>query len=300
MKPGDFFRLFRQAFEKWQADRTTWYSAALAFYVISSLAPLLVIAIAVAGAIFGEKAARGEIVNQITSLVGFEGARIIENAIDKASIDTTGSLIASLIGGAILLWGASKVFAQLQDALNLIWDVEKNPEAGWRDFIRKRFLSFGMVLGIGFLLMVSLLINALLSGITNFMGNYAPSLQLFWNVLNNLLSLGVITLLFAMIYKFLPDAKITLKNVWIGAFMTALLFTAGKFAIGIYLGRSSVGSVYGAAGSLVVLLVWVYFSALIFFFGAEFTRVYTRHTCGPVEPEPIAVKIPQRQRRFRF
>jgi membrane protein len=300
MKPGDFIPLFKEAFQKWRADGTTWYAAALAFYVIFSLSPLMVIAIAVAGAVFGEQAARGEIVEQITSLVGFEGAAVIENAIDNAHSETRNTLIASFVGAVMLLWGASKVFAQLQAALNLIWDLEKNPEAGLWNFIRKRFLSFGMVLGVGFLLMVSLLINAFLSGLTNFMGNFTPGLHLLWNILNNVLSLGVLTLLFAMIYKFLPDAKLTWKNVWVGALMTALLFTVGKFAIGLYLGRSSIGSVYGAAGSLVVLLIWVYFSALIFFFGAEFIRVYTRRTCGPIEPEPLAVKIPQRQRRFRF
>ncbi len=292
LKFREFGQVFKDAFQGFRDDKTTWYAAALSYYTVLSLAPLLLIAIAVAGTFFGEQAARGEIVEQVSNLIGTEGAQVIQTAIENADSPGGGSLVASVVSITVLLWGASRVFAQLQDALNTIWGVEKKPEKGVvMTFARKRLLSFSMVLGIGFLLLVSLLVSALLNGLTKFMSGFLPGTDFLWMILNNAVSLGVITLLFAMIYKYLPDVRIAWGHVMVGALMTSLLFTLGKFAIGFYLGRSSFGSVYGAAGSLVVLLVWVYFSALIFFFGAEFTQAYTRRTGSAIVPDRHAVKV---------
>lgn len=269
------FKLIKEAFGEWQQDKASMLAAALAYYTVFSIAPLLVIAIAIAGAIFGQDAAQGEIVSQINQLVGQEGAEAIETILANADRPQLGSL-ASIISVVVLFIGASGVFAQLQEALNTVWNVQAKPNAGIWEFIRKRLLSFGMVLAIGFLLLVSLILSAMLSGISKLEINLLPGLTPLWQLVNFAVSFGLITLLFALIYKYLPDAKIRWKDVWIGATITALLFTIGKFLIGLYLGRGSLGSAYGAAGSLIVFLAWVFYSAQILLFGAEFTQVYAR------------------------
>jgi membrane protein len=281
------FKLLQESFTEWQEDKASLLAAALAYYTVFSITPLLVIAIAIAGAVFGQDAARGEILQQINGLVGKQGAEAIETALANANQPELGS-IASIISVIILLIGASGVFAQLQEALNTVWNVKAKPEKGIWQFIRKRLLSFGMVLAIGFLLLVSLILSAMLSGISNLDINLLPGFDPLWEIVNFAISFGFISLLFALIYKYLPDVKIRWKDVWVGAIITALLFTIGKYLIGLYLGQGSLGSTYGAAGSLIVFLAWVFYSAQILLFGAEFTQVYARKYGRNIRPNSHA------------
>ncbi len=281
------FRLLKEAFREWQQDKVSLLAAALAYYTVFSVTPLLVIAIAIAGAVFGQDTAKNEIVQQINALVGEQGAQVIEIALANANQPQLGSL-ASIISLIILLVGASGVFAQLQEALNTVWDVKPKSDRGLGQFLRKRLLSFGMVLAIGFLLLVSLIFSAILSGISNLEINLLPGWVSLLRLLNLAISLGMISLLFALIYKYLPDAKIRWQDVWVGAIITALLFTLGKFLIGLYLGRGSLGSAYGAAGSLIIFLAWVFYSAQILLFGAEFTQVYARKYGRTIRPDKHA------------
>ena len=281
------FRLLKEAFQEWQSDKASLLAAALAYYTVFSITPLLVIAIAIAGAVFGQEAAQGEILNQINGLIGEQGARVIETGLANADKPKTSS-IASIVSVVILLVGASGVFAQLQSALNTVWNVKVKPNAGIGEFIRKRLLSFGMVLTIGFLLLVSLMFSAMLSGINQLQINLLPGFDSIWRLLNIGVSFAFVTLLFALIYKYLPDVEIRWKDVWVGAIITALLFTLGKFFIGLYLGRGSLGSTYGAAGSLIVFLAWVFYSAQILLFGAELTQVYARKYGKKIRPNSHA------------
>lgn len=287
IRVGSIFKLMKEAFIEWQQDKASLLAAALAYYTVFSITPLLVIAIAIAGAVFGREAAQGEIVQQINQLVGQQGAEAIETALKNANQPELGS-IASIISIVVLLIGASGVFAQLQEALNTVWNVKPKPNSGIWGFIRKRLLSFGVVLAIGFLLLVSLIFSAVLSGISKLQIGILPGVTSLWQWLNFAISFGVITLLFALIYKYLPDVKIRWKDVWVGAIITALLFTIGKYLIGLYLGRGSLGSAYGAAGSLIVFLAWVFYSAQILLFGAEFTQVYTRKYGRKIVPDSHA------------
>ncbi|MGL5805084.1 MAG: YihY/virulence factor BrkB family protein [Xenococcaceae cyanobacterium] len=283
MKLTIIWKLLTETFKEWQEDNASQLAASLAYYTVFSITPLLTIAIAIAGAIFGRDAARGEIVGQLQGLVGTKGAEAIQMAIDNASQPDLSS-IASLISVAVLLLGASGVFAELQDALNKIWHVKPKPEKGIWILIRKRVLSFGIVLAIGFLLLVSLVVSAALSALSNFRHSYLPGFEFIWQILNFLISFGFIAFLFALMYKYLPDAKIAWKDVSVGAIMTALLFSLGKLLLGLYLGKGSFGSTYGAAGSLIIFLAWVYYSAQILLFGAEFTEVYARKFGSKIRP----------------
>lgn len=291
MKFKTIFTLLKETVDEWNKDKASRLAAALAYYTVFSLSPLLIIAIAIAGAIFGEEAARGEIVGQIQGLVGKDGAEFIQTAIESAAKPTEGGGFASAISVVVLLFGASGVFAQLQDALNTIWEVQPDPKAGAGGFIRARFLAFSMVLGIGFLLLVSLLLSAGLSGVVAYLGNLFPIISSLLQVANFVLGFIVTTVLFGLIYKFLPDVKITWSDVLIGAAMTSLLFSIGRYALGLYLGNSSFGSTYGAAGSLVIILAWVYYAAQILFFGAEFTQVYARRYGSQIVPDKNAIPI---------
>lgn len=281
-------KLLTETFHEWQKDEASRLAASLAYYTSLSLAPLLILAISIAGAVFGEEAARGEIVGQIKGLVGTQGAEAIQTAIENANQPDI-SNVASLISIVVLLFGASGVFLELQTALNKIWEIKEKPKQGLSNFVRKRLLSFSAVLGIGFLLLVSLVISAVLSGLNSYLSNLLPGIDFLWQLLNFVLSFGIITLLFALMYKYLPDVEIGWRDVTMGAVITSLLFTIGKFALGLYLGQGGVGSVYGAAGSLVIILVWVYYSAQILFFGAEFTQVYARRFGSKIIPNEHAV-----------
>jgi len=280
--------LLRETFQEWKEDKVSRLAAALAYFTIFSIAPLLLIAIAIIGLVFGDDAAQGTLVGQLQELVGPQVAGILEGIIANAQQDAAG---VSIINLAVLLFAASGVFAQLQDALNTVWDVEPMPGQGLRQVLQKRLLSFGMVLGIGLILLLSLAASAALTVVTTFAAGLLPGFGLLWQLLNFAVSLGVITLLFAVIYKFLPDAKIAWGDVWIGAVVTALLFAVGNWALGVYFGNAGVGSAYGAAGSLVVLLIWIFYSAQILLIGAEFTQVYARRYGSRIEPTEHAVKV---------
>jgi membrane protein len=269
-------KLLSDAYDGWSRHKAPRMGAALSYYTLFSLAPLLVVTISIAGLAFGQEAARGQIFWQIRDLVGDEGARAIEGMLEHARKPAAG-ILAGVLGLAALLFGASGVFAELRDALNTVWEL--NPEQqgfGIRALIHDRFFSFLMVLGIGFLLLVSLLLSAALAAAGKFFADMLPTPAPVLQAANLGLSLAVITLLFALTYKLLPETDIAWSDVWIGATLTSSLFAVGKLAIGLYLGKSSVASTYGAAGSLVIVLLWVYYSAQIFLFGAEFTRVYAR------------------------
>lgn len=284
------FDMLKETFSEWNQDKAPRLAAALAYYTAFSIAPLLVIVIAVAGLAFGQSAAQGEIMRQIENEVGAESAQIIQTMIENAS-DTSSGIIATVLGIGAIIFGAAGFFGQLQDALNTIWDVAPKPGRGIMAVVKDRFMSFTMVLGIGFLLLVSLLISALVSSLHNYVEGLLPQAQLVSQIINNLISFGIITLLFAMIYKILPDVEIEWRDVWVGAAITALLFTIGKFLLGLYLGNSGVASTYGVAGSFVVLLLWVYYSAQILLFGAEFTQVYARRRGARIQPADNAVPI---------
>ncbi len=285
-------KLFQETFKQWQQDKASRLAAALAYYTVFSLSPLLIIVVAIAGFFFGEAAARGEIVAQIQDLVGREAATVIQAALENAGRPNSGAgLTASLISIGVLLFGATSMFAQLQDALNTIWDVAPRPNTNLMTFIRKRVLSFAMVVGVGFLLLVSLVVSAGLAAMHHFASHLLPGWEALWQIVELALSFGAITLLFAMIYKFLPDVRIQWSDVWVGAALTTGLFIVGKFLLGVYLGNSSFGSTYGAAGSLVIILAWVYYSVQILFFGAEFTQVYARRYGTCIQPSRHAVPL---------
>jgi membrane protein len=269
--------IVKESFKEFGEDKAPRLGAALAYYTIFSIAPLLLITITIVGMVFHKEAAQGLIDDQLAHLIGKQGGEAIQSMVKGAGDKKNTGIVASIVGFVILLFGASGVFVQLKDALNTIWDVpEKKQASGVMGFIKTRFLSFGLVLAVGFLLLVSLVISTVLSGVGKFLSGMA-FLAPVLGILNFTISFAVITALFALIFKYLPDIKLTWKDVFLGAAITSLLFTIGKSLIGLYLGKSSVTSAYGAAGSLVVLLIWIYYSAQILFFGAELTQVYTRH-----------------------
>jgi membrane protein len=295
MRPRQAWELTKAAFSEWDDDKASRLAAALAYYTAFSLAPLLVIAIGIAGLVFGDDAAQGEIVGQLQGVIGPDGALFVQEMI-AASRQPSQSIGATVFGVVILLFGASGVFGQLQDALNTIWEVKPRPGRGLRGIIRDRFLSFTMVLGTGFLLLVSLALSAAVSALGRYVGSALPIPEIAMQVVNAVVSLGIITLLFALIYKVVPDAKIAWHDVWIGAFITAMLFSIGKFAIGLYLGKSTIASSFGAAASLAVLLIWIYYSAQILFLGAEFTQVYATRYGSRIEPARGAVPLTDEER----
>ena len=288
MEPARVWRLFVQTFDAWSSDKVPRHGAALAYYTVLSLVPLLVVIIGMIGLIFGQEAAQGYIVEQIAALVGPQSAAAIKDMIQRANQPTTG-IVATVVATATLLLGASGVFGQLQDSLNTIWGVEPKEGRGIWGLIKDRFISFAALLGTGFLLLVSLVLSAGLAAFGKWFGGWLPAPEVVLQVLEFLISFAVITGLFAMIFKTLPDAHVAWRDVWVGAALTAMLFTVGKFAIGLYLGKSDVGSAYGAAGSLVILLVWVYYSAQILLFGAEFTQVYANAVGSRIVPSKDAV-----------
>lgn len=274
MLPGmrGAWELVSQSVMEWVNDRASRKGAALAFYTVFSLAPILILAIAIAGAFFGKDAARGEIVAQVRDLLGPDGAQAIQAMIQNASKPGAG-LLATLIGFITLFVGATTALAELKDGLDQIWHAPPERTSGFWYFVRKRLLSIGLILSLGFLLLVSLVFSAVLAALARRWGPQDLTGTVLQAV-NFVVSFGLVTLLFAMIYKILPSVRIAWRDVLIGALVTALLFSIGKFLIGLYLGNSAIASSYGAAGSVILVLVWVYYSAQIFLFGAEFTKVY--------------------------
>jgi membrane protein len=290
MRVGSIGNLLKETFSGWSEDNAQRMAGSLAFSTVFALAPLLVVVLGVAGLIFGRAVAQEQFVGQIQALVGSLAADAVRDLLDKINQPET-STIAISVGIATFLIGAWWVFLDLQDSLNTIWGVKPVPGRHWLTRIRDRVLSFTMMLGINFLLLVSLMVSAALAAAGAYLRGLFSDIEPVLQVLNFLISFGVITLLFAMMYKIIPDVKLAWSDVWIGAAVTSLLYTFGKFVIGLYLGTSTLASAYGAAGSLVVILVWVYYSAQILFMGAEFTKVYARRYGTRIVPENYAVPV---------
>jgi membrane protein len=295
--PKQIWELIKETFVQWEDDQASRLAASLALYTLLSIAPLIVVSIAVAGVFFGDEAARGELSHQLAGVVGEQAGRAIEALVDNAHAPSAG-LVGSIVGVAVLLFGASGVFGELQVALNQIWNVKQRPGRGMRGVLRDRFFSFTMVMGVAFLLLVSLVVSAALTTVTTHFEHWLPWATL-WEVLNALVGLAVSTLLFALIFKVVPDAKIAWRDVWVGAFVTACCFSLGKGALAWYVGRSATVSPFGAAGSLVALTVWVYYSAQILFLGAEFAQVYATRLGRRIEPTKNAMLADQRDAQER-
>jgi membrane protein len=266
-------------------------SAIIAYYAIFSLPALLVIIISVAGLVFGREAVSGEISRQIGTMIGEKTAKEVENMIVQAWASKD-SVLATIIGVVTIIVGATGVFAQLQKSLNIIWDVEaKETKQTFWPLIKTRLFSFGLILSIGFLMLISLVLSSIISALSEWVKAHWPdSFMVLFEGINFIISFGIITLLFGMLFKFLPDAKIKWRHVWLGSMFTAFLFTLGKTAMGLYFGKSDPGSAYGAAGSIVLLLLWVSYSSMILFFGAEFTHEFALYHDGEVKPAEVAKK----------
>jgi membrane protein len=273
---------------EWYEDECPRKAASLAYYTLLSTAPLVVFSITLAGVLYGQEAARGQIAEQLASVVGPQAASAIQGVARNAHQSDSGPM-STIVGVIVLLFGASGVFGELQTALNSIWGVKPKPGRGWKGLLRDRFLSFTMVLGVAFILLVSLLLSAAVSAFGSYLSHALPGGEALWQIFNFAFSLGVVAGLFALIFKVVPDAEVRWRDVWVGALVTALLFTIGKFLVGLYLGKSSFASSYGAAGSIVALVVWVYYASQILFLGAAFTRVYARLFGAGIRPSPQAV-----------
>ncbi len=285
------WQLLKLTFVEWWNDNTFELAAALAFYTIFSIAPVLLIAVGAASFFLAPETATNRIVGEVQNLVGPQGAQAVRQVIESSRGFGKGIWAVS-VGIVMVIIGATAVFGQLQSALNHIWDVKSKPDRGViGSLLVNRLRSFSIAICVGFLLLVSLVISAVITALQDYMNNWLPGMPWLWQTANVVTSFVVIAILFAMIYKFLPDVLISWKDVWIGAAVTALLFTGGKYLIGIYLGHTATASAFGAAGSLVVLLFWVYYSTLIVFLGAEFTQVYARRYGSKIRPQRHAVRV---------
>ncbi|WP_230470402.1 YihY/virulence factor BrkB family protein [Lujinxingia vulgaris] len=290
-----FLSFMGQAFREWSDDKALRLAAALAFYSVFSMAPLLVIGIAVAGLAFGEAAVQGQVVGELEEFVGLEAAKFIEDMLRGVRINETG-LGATLISLGTMLFGALAIFAALQDALNMIWRVQADPDKGILYLIKRRLLAFSMVIFFGLLLMGSLLVGSIFAIVEAYFAYLITTPVWVWRLGDSLVWLIFFTAVFGAMYKVLPDVKMAWRDVWVGAAMTSMLFGLGKFAISTYLGRSGVGSVFGAAGTLAVILMWIYYSWVIVLFGAELTQVWARRVGSGIAPGPGAVVRPKYER----
>jgi len=273
----NIWSLLKEAYNEWSEDNALRLGAALAYYTVFSIAPLLILGIAVVGLVFGREAAQGRVMAEMQGLMGAQVASGVQDMVANSQSVSTG-IVASVIGLITLLVGASGVFTELQDSMNTIWNVRAERAAGWWALVRARLLSFSMVVGVGFLLLVSLIVSTAMVAMMGYASAFLPRALTGWVLpaIQFAVSLAVITVLFALVYKILPDTEVPWRDVWVGALFTAVLFTIGKFLIGLYLSYSAMGSTYGAAGSLILLLAWVYYASQILFFGAELTQVYSR------------------------
>ncbi len=294
-KAGEAWQLLKTTCVEWWNDDTFRLAASLAFYTIFSLAPVLLIVVGVASLFLARETATQKIVAEVQRMIGNNGAQAIKQVLDASS--GFGKSISAIATGVVtFLLGASAVFAELQAALNKIWDVQTEAKRGViLKLVFDRLRSFALALGVGFLLLVSLVISAALTALQDYLNNWMPGVPALWQASNIVVSFLAVGFLFAMIYKYLPDAKITWKNVWIGAAVTAALFTVGKYVISLYLGQTALGSAFGAAGSFAVLLIWIYYSALICFFGAEFTQVYARRQGNRIRPKGHARRAGEKE-----
>jgi len=291
MHPRHLLSLFKDAASDWVDDGAMRLSSSLAYYAIFSLAPLLVIVISMAGLVFGEDAARGQLSQEIASLAGKGAGEAIQAAVQSSAARKTTGMLATCVSTALLLFGASTVFAELKDALNMIWGVVVKPGRPFFRLVHDRFFSFSIVLAMGFLLLVSLIISVLLAVLGFYISDRFRLPAAAWRTWDFVISFTVVSTLFAMIFKLLPNVQLRWRDVWLGAIATSLLFTLGKFVIGYYLVTSSVASSFGAAGSVVIVLAWIYYSACILFFGAEITKGYARKFGRGIVPNSRAVLI---------
>jgi membrane protein len=280
--------MVKQTFSEWGNDKGGRLGAALSYYTVFSIAPLLLLVISIAGLVFGKEAAQGTIFTQLSGLLGADAARLIETAVAKAN-HPKGGFIGAGAGLVMLLVGATGVVVELQDALNTVWKVVPKPNRGIWGLVRTRLLSVAMILSLGFLLLVSLVVSASLAALSGWMRARIGDVALLGWVIDLVVAMAVISTLVALIYKILPDARVAWRDVWVGALVTAALFLVGKYLISLYIGKASVGSAFGAAGSLAVLLVWIYYSAQIVLLGAEFTRVYANRLGNKIRPSPQAM-----------
>lgn len=289
---GNVFGLLKQTFQEWLADKAPQLGAALAYYTVFSLAPLILVLLAIVGVIFRDDPAGAwnKITQQMSYFLDPSTLEVVQNIAQKAS-EPGKSTIATIIGVALAIFGASGVFGQLQDALNTIWGVKAKPGGGMWGFLRTRFLSFAMVAGVCFLLLVSLTLESVLKAFSHYVQSILPGGIVVALAVYLIFDFAVVVLLFAMIFKFLPDVQIQWRDVWIGAVITAILFGIGKWLLGFYLGSGAAGSAYGAASSLITLLLWVYYSSQILLFGAEFTQVYAARAGREFKPSEYAVRV---------
>jgi len=284
-------RLFGEAAHAWWNDDAPRLGASLAYYTLFAIAPILLVATAIAGAAFGDEAVRGEIVGQLDSLVGREGALAVQSLLEGASQRQAG-ILATVIGSITFVVAATGAFLELQVALNTIWRVKVKEGVNLKAFLLDRLRSFGLVVAVGFLLLVSLAVTAALAALNTWLSRLAPEMPFLWSAIGLLVSLVVTSGLFALLFRYLPDVRLRWRDVITGALVTAVLFTIGQQLIGLYLGQSSMASAYGAAGSMMVLLLWVYYSCQILLFGAEFTRVYAASRGVTPKPQSFAEKDP--------
>ncbi len=283
------WEVLKKCFTGFSDDKVMKLSASLAYYTVFSLAPLLIVIVFLCSIFFGRDAVEGGIYGQIESFVGHDTAVQLQQIIKNAAISSKGN-IAAIIGVITLLIGATTVFAEIQDSINMIWGLKVKPKAGWWKLVKNRLLSFGVIGSLGFLLLVSLGITALIEGLNNRLKAHFPDVTVVvFYIINLVITFGVVTALFAVIFKVLPDAKIKWKDVMAGSITTALLFMLGKFAISLYISKSNVGSTYGTAGSLVILLLWIYYSSMILYFGAEFTKAWAVKYGGKIYPNEYTV-----------
>ena len=287
------YRILKETLHGFIDNRALKFSASLSYYTIFSLAPLLLLMISLASVFFGREAIQGQVFGEINGLIGNQAAAQIQDIIKNMELSGKTNF-AIIVGGITLLIGATTVFGEIQDSINIIWKVKAKPKRSWLKWLEDRLLSSSLIAGLGFLLIVSLMINGLLLALSEWLKNYFPDVTLIiFQIINVIISFGVITMLFGVIFKVLPDAKIAWKDVSAGAFFTACLFMLGRFLIGLYVDFTGTGSAYGAAGSLIVILVWVYYTAAILYFGAEFTKVYAEFMGARIEPADYAVYVEQ-------
>jgi membrane protein len=282
--------LLRDSAIAWDDDNIGQQGAALSFFTVLSLSPLLILVIVLSSFGFGQAAASGHLVSQIRGMIGIEGAQFVQSLITNA-YKSDSNVLAAIFSAVMLLVGASAVFIQLRDSLNTIWRIQQKPMGIIRAFLRGRFLSFAMIVGIGFLLLVSLILSAALAAMSDYLGNLLAILAGLVSVLDFIISFVGITVMFAFIFKFLPAATLRWKDVWVGAAVTSLLFSIGKLVIGLYLGNGAIGSTFGAASSLVIIMLWAYYSSQIILFGAEFTRLYAMRFGSNILPDANGVRV---------
>ncbi len=289
-KDNAVVKVLKETASGWDDDNVTRLAASLAYYTLLSIAPLIILAVAVAGLAFGEEAARAHIAGELAAVVGGGAAGAIQTIAANAKAPGTG-VLSLIVGVIVLLFGASGVFGELQSALNTVWDVAPKPGRGVWGIVKDRFFSFTLVVGVAFLLLVSLVVSAALTWVGQVFAHSLPGGAVVWQMLNFCISLAVITALFALMFKTIPDVHIKWRDVWVGSGVTAALFVLGKFLLGLYLGSAGVSSAYGAAGSIVALVIWVYYSSQVLLVGAEFTEVYARLYGSHITPDDKAVRL---------